>query len=187
MTKFGFWQARLDAKDGWFDATKTWTAQQRESETCRLWAEFRARCRGVRRLVDFGAGLQRFKPHALAAGLEYLAVDVLPALVGAPDRKASFHLFDGKTPIPVEIDGDAALFCLVLQHLDDTDAHLALSATRAKTLMLVEGAWKSDGYTVARERNAYDLLLRDAGCLGWMHEVFKTPLVNYKIIVGMRT
>ena len=186
MTKFPFWQARLDAKEGWFDATKTWTAQQRDLETCRLWADIRHRATGVKRLVDFGAGLQRFRPHATAGGIDYLAVDVLPALASDPNGHSWFHLFDGRTPIPQEIDGDVALYCLVIQHLDDTDTLLALNASRAKTVIVIDGAWKSDGYTMAREWAQYEALLQAAGCGAWSHDVLQTPLVRYKVNVGLR-
>ena len=186
-----WWQTRLNAsrKTGsQYDVTCTWTGEQRAHDTGLIASTLKGLLTSPRRVVDFGAGRGRFAaPITQDWGCEYLGVDILPDLIKEmADRGLRAFLYAG-APLPEEIDGDTAIYCLVLQHLADSDAVRALRATRARQIAIVHGAWHSDGYTTCRDHQQLADLVKQAGT--WDSFGFHTlqaPLAKYKILVARR-
>lgn len=188
MTTREWWQARLietRALGQQFDVTKTWTDTQRLEETGRIWVAIRSYFSDAKRAVDFGCGPGRFQSYFHGGEIEYTGVDVLEDfLPGIVKEGGRFWLYDEVSRIPEDLDGDAAFYCLIIQHLDDERAILALKATRAKRIVMVEGAWRDDAYSKARPPSALSALLAEVGCTEINCVGLETPLAKYKIVVG---
>jgi len=185
VAKKEFWVARKKASDAgeyFFDVTRGWTAQQRNEETARMWVFLKPLLTGVKRVVDWGCGPGRFRPFIEKEGKEYLGVDILPDF----KVEGKFWLYEEGKTIPPELDGDCVFCCLVIQHLSDSSVISVLEATTAERAIIVDGAWKSDGYSTARTFDQYVNLMMQAGFSDvefWVHE---TPFVKYKVVRGKR-
>ena len=190
LTTKAWWQQRLDGsrKTGsQYDVTCSWSNEQRAQETGRIAAEVHKVMQGVDRLVDFGAGRGRLGTVVTQSwGIGYVGVEILPDLVAEMQAKGLKAFLYAGDPLPAEVDGDAALYCLIVQHLTDDEAVEVFKATKAGRIVLVEGVWKSDHYTLARTQEQYVKILSEAGCKHVGISVLETPMAKYKIVTGIR-
>lgn len=180
-----FWVARKKAADAgqyFFDVTRGWNAQQRNEETARMWSFVKPLLTRSKRVIDWGCGPGRFRPFIEQADMEWMGVDILSDFA----VEGKFWLYEDGKSIPPELDGDCVFCCLVIQHLGDGDVIRVLEATTAERVIIVDGVWKSDGYSTARTFDQYVNLMMQAGFSDVEFWVHQTPFVKYKVLRGKR-
>lgn len=185
-----FWKDRLvetRKRREQFDVTKTWSDQERLEATGWLWSKIRKFFAMAERAVDFGCGRGRFLSRFKEIGVEYTGVDIIgDFLTNIVKEGGRFWVYREGRNVPKSIDGDAALFCLIIQHLDDDRARTALRATKARRLVIVDGVWADDEYSKSRDLEELKTLLEFVGCEKVETEVVTTPFGKYKVAVGDR-
>lgn len=189
-----FWAARWkeSAATGMrYDVTKTWSVAEKNDETNLTWAQIRNEFEGCKHVVDWGCGLGRFCNAFRSLNMSYTGVDILPEIIHllqAREAGFRFYLYTGRDDetLPRMIDGDCLFLSHVVQHLDNEAVLKVLRTTKAKKVIVLDGAWKSDAYTLARDEEAYGALLELAGFTITRTHVFQTSRCRYKLFVGTR-